>query len=156
MRDQGAVLSWALLSANDGTFTVTSPESVGTLALRHAASVPLPAGTQQAFAGLQPERVWQSVNATADFPLSGEVMAAMYHQRTHHSVDGVIGVDVAALKHVLEATGSVKVKAIPGKVTSANVEYVLLHGLTSCTRRAGSRANATTRSRPSPRLLSTG
>jgi hypothetical protein len=129
MRDQGAVLSWALMTANNGTFSMTSPASVGKLALRHPAPYPLPAGTQAAFSLLQPTRVWQSVNASADFPMSGAIMAAMYHQRTHKSVDGVIAIDVPALQHVLEVTGPVIVKNIPGKVGAKNVEYVLLHGL---------------------------
>ena len=131
MRDQGAVLSWALITANNGTFTMSHPASVGNLTIRHPAHFRLPPGTAQAFGVLQPEQIWQSVNATADFPLSGEVMAAMYHQRTHLSVDGVIAVDVVALQHVLDVTGAVHVKGIPvkGGVTPANVAYVLLHKL---------------------------
>jgi hypothetical protein len=129
MRDQGAVLSWALITANNGTFTMSHPASVGNLTIRHPAHFRLPPGTAQAFGVLQPEQIWQSVNATADFPLSGEVMAAMYHQRTHLSVDGVIAVDVIALQHVLDVTGAVHVKGIPVKVTPMNVAYVLLHKL---------------------------
>jgi|GEM_PF-446849 len=129
MRDQGAVLSWALLSASNGTFTMSHPASVGNLTIRHPAPFRLPPGTAQAFGDLQPEQIWQSVNATADFPLSGAVMAAMYHQRTHLSVDGVIAVDALALQHVLDVTGGVYVKGIPAKVTPSNVVFVLLHGL---------------------------
>src|SRR6202035_2671336 len=125
MRDQGAVLSWAILKANNGSFTMTKSHSVGTLKIRHPAPIRLPAGTLAAFGQLEPTQVWQSVNATADFPLSGQVMAAMYHQRTHLSVDGVIGVDPITLKHMLEATGGVKVKGIPGRVTPHNVLYTL-------------------------------
>ena len=129
MRDQGAVLSWALLSANNGTFTMTHAASVGNLTIRHPAPLRLPHGTAEAFGDLQPEQIWQSVNATADFPLSGQVMAAMYHQRTHKSVDGVIAVDAIALQHVLNVTGPVRVHGIPLKVTPSNVVFVLLHGL---------------------------
>jgi hypothetical protein len=129
MRDQGAVLSWATLSANEGTFTMSKSHSVGTIAIRHPATVPLPHGTAAAFDQLEPEQVWQSVNATADFPLSGEVMAAMYARRTHHAVDGVIAVDPVTLKHVLDATGAVKVRGVPWRVTPANVEDTLMHAL---------------------------
>jgi len=129
MRDQGAVLSWALLTANGGTFTVTKAQSVGNLTIRRPAPFPLPPGTASAFNALQPTRVWQSVNATGSFPLSGAVMAAMYHQRTHLNVDGVIGVDVVTLRHLLEVTGPVHVPGIPLAVKSRNVEFVLLHGL---------------------------
>lgn len=129
MRDQGSVLSWALLTANDGTFSMTSAQSVGTLSIRRPAPVALPPGTQTAFGVLQPTRVWQSTNATASFPLTGKIIAAMYHQRTGRTVDGVIGVDVPALMHILDVTGPVKVKSIPLPVTAKNIEYVLLHGL---------------------------
>jgi hypothetical protein len=129
MRDQGAVLSWAILTARDGTFSMSHAQSVGTLQIRHPAPVHLPQGTEAAFALLQPTRVWQSVNATADFPLSGQIMAAMYHQRTHKTVDGVIAVDVPALEDVLKVTGPVRVKGIPLPVDSGNAAYALLHGL---------------------------
>jgi hypothetical protein len=129
MRDQGAVLSWALLKADNGTFSMTHAASVGDLTILHPATLRLPAGTQEAFGDLQPEQIWQSVNATADFPISGEVMAAMYHRRTHKSVDGVIAVDAIALQHVLDVTGRVHVPGIKRWVTPDNVVNLLLHRL---------------------------
>jgi Protein of unknown function (DUF4012) len=130
MRDQGAVLSWAILTARNGTFTMTKSHSVGTLRIRHPAPIRLPQGTLAAFGQLQPTQVWQSVNATGDFPLSAQVMAAMYRQRTHLRVDGVIGVDPITLMHMLKALNhGVDVSGIPQPVTSHNVIYVLMHGL---------------------------
>lgn len=129
MRDQGAVLSWAILRVNNGTFTMTKSSSVGSLSIRHPAPLRLPPGTRAAFGQLEPTKVWQSVDATADFPLSAQAMAAMYHQRTHRSVDGVIAVDPITLQHILEATGKVDVIGIPLPVNSKNVVYVLMHGL---------------------------
>lgn len=129
MRDQGAVLSWAILSADNGTFSMQRPSSVGSLRLAHPAAVPLPPGTAAAFGLLDPTQVWQSVNATGDFALSGQIMAAMYHQRTGESVDGVIGIDVPALSNVLKATGPVDVKGIPWPVTSGDADRVLLNEL---------------------------
>jgi hypothetical protein len=102
---------------------------VGTLRIRHPAPVRLPPGTLAAFGQLEPAQVWQSVNATADFQLSARVMAAMYHQRTHRSVDGVIGVDPITLQHMLQATGRVYVAGVPGAIKPSNVLYVLMHGL---------------------------
>lgn len=129
MRDQGAVLSWSIITADNGTFRMEHPESVGELKLRYPATVPLPRGTLEAFGALNPTQVWQSVNATADFPLSGETMAAMYEQRTHQLIDGVIAVDVPALENVLKATGPVHANGIPVKVSSKNAAWVLLHQL---------------------------
>jgi hypothetical protein len=130
MRDQGAVLSWAVLTANNGTFKMGKASSVGKLRLAHPAPVPLPAGTESAFGLMDPTQVWQSVNASADFPLSGQVMAAMYQQRTHKSVDGVIAVDARTLEGLLRAIPEpLRVPGIPGKVSSKNVVFVLLHGL---------------------------
>jgi len=130
MRDQGAVLSWALLHVNNGTFTMDSAASVGTISLKHPAAVITDPGTRAAFAALQPTRVWQSVNAVGDFPVSAKWMIAMLYQRKHIKVDGVVGVDVQTLANILKVTGGVKVKTIPGHVvTSSNVASLLLYKL---------------------------
>ena len=130
MRDQGAVLSWALLHVNHGTFTMDSAASVGTITLKHPAAVITDAGTRAAFAALYPTRIWQSVNAVGNFPVSARWMIAMLKQRLHISVDGVVGVDVQTLANILKVTGGVKVKTIPGRtVDSANVASLLLYRL---------------------------
>ena len=130
MRDQGAVLSWALINTSNGSYSANSPQSVDTLPLYSPAPYPLPAGTEEVFGPLEPTQIWQSTNATADFPLSGPVMASMYTKATHGAtVNGVIAIDVIGLKDLLTLTGPVSVPSIDKVVTSANVVPLTLHTL---------------------------
>ena len=130
MRDQGAVLSWALLHTNNGSYSIDDPQSVNTIKLENPAPFALPAGTQEVFGPLQPTQIWQSTNATADFPLSGAIMSSMYTKATRGgTVDGVVGVDVVALKQLLTLTGPVAVDGIPIAVTSNNIESLVLNRL---------------------------
>jgi hypothetical protein len=127
MRDQGSVLSLALMHAQTGSFSVTTVGSVDTIEPTQAVSVPIPAGTQTVFGGYQPTLLWQSVNASADFPFSARVMQAMFSQVEGVQVDGVIAMDVPALESLLELTGAVTVPNIPGLISAQNVGTVLLH-----------------------------
>ena len=130
MRDQGAVLSWALLNTTDGEYSIDSPQSVSTIGLESPAPFVLPPGTAEVFGPLQPTQIWQSTNASADFPLSGAIMSAMYTKATRgQGVDGVIGVDVMALKELLKLTGPVHVNGIPTDVTSHNITSLVLNRL---------------------------
>lgn len=130
MRDQGAVLSWALVNTSNGSYSVNSPASVDTLPLYSPAPFPLPPGTEEVFGPLEPTRLWQSTNATADFPLSGAIMSSMYTKASHGGhVDGVIALDVIGLKDLLALTGPVDVPSINKIVTAANVVPVTLNSL---------------------------
>jgi hypothetical protein len=129
MRDQGAVLSYAVLSTANGTYSVTRSQSVGALALAHPAPFTLPAGTAAVFGTYQPTLLWQSTNAPADFALSAADMQSMYQQVTGVKVDGVIGIDVPMVARLLRLTGPVRVPGIPAPVSAANVTRVLLHDL---------------------------
>ena len=130
MRDQGAVLSWALVNTNNGSYSVNSPASVDTQPLYSPAPYPLPPGTEEVFGPLEPTRLWQSTNATADFPLSGAVMSAMYTKASHGGhVDGVIALDVIGLKDLLALTGPVDVPSINKVVTATNIVPLTLNTL---------------------------
>jgi hypothetical protein len=129
MRDQGAVLSYAILTTDNGTFSVSSPSSISNIQLTSPANVPTPAGTQQAFAGYEPTQVWQSVNAPADFPWTGADVQAMYAQATGQHVDGVVALDVPGLASILRLVGPVQVPGVAGKITASNVATVTLHDL---------------------------
>ena len=128
MRDQGEVLSNALMHSADGTFSLdsTSPSDAP---LARPVNVPLPPGTQAIFGALNPTEQWQSVNATADFPLSGQIMQAMYQQVTGIHVNGVVGIDVPALVSLLQLSGPVIVPDIAGPISADNAADVLLHQL---------------------------
>lgn len=129
MRDQGIVLSVAPMSTSNGTFSIGSAETVGDFPLAQPVNVAIPPGTAKVFAPLEPTRLWQSTNATADFPWSGQVMQAMWGEAAVQHVDGVIGVDVPALASLLTLTGPVTVPGIDQPVTAANAESLLLNQL---------------------------
>jgi hypothetical protein len=131
MRDQGDVLSLAELHTTDGSFSLGQTTSVDNLPNSSPANVPVPAGTQAVFGGLQPTQLWQSVNATADYPFSGTDMQAMYAQATGTHVNGVIALDVPALVSLLQLTGPVTVPGITQPISASNAVSVLLNQLYS-------------------------
>lgn len=129
MRDQGAVLSFALLHANDGTFTMSDAASVGKIALRSPAEPVEPASTAAVFGDLDPTQIWQSVNANANFPTSAQWMIAMFHKARGITVNGVVAVDVQTLANILKVTGPVTVSDIHQPVSTTNVASLLLYKL---------------------------
>lgn len=129
MRDQGAVLQYVIASFKGSRLSFERSGSVGDLPLDRPAPTPLPPGTETVFGPLRPTQVWQSVNATADFALSGRAMADMYRQATGQSVDGVIAIDVPGLAAILRIVGPVTVPNIAGPVGAENIGRVLLHDL---------------------------
>jgi len=129
MRDQGAVLSWALLHTDHGSYTVDNAKGVGSLALDKPVDFSLAPNTDNLFGPLQPRQIWQSTNAWADFPTSGALMAKMYETKKGTPVDGVIAVDVPTLQALLALTGPVSVPGIDQPVSVANVSNILLNKL---------------------------
>lgn len=129
MRDQGMVLSYAVLHLDRGAISVGPPGRILDLNLAQPAPVVVPAGTQAIFGGLEPTQLWQSVNAPADFSWSARAMAAMYRQATGKTIDGVVGIDVPALADLLSVTGPVSVSGVGEPVTAADASDLLLHVL---------------------------
>ena len=129
MRDQGAVLSWALLHVDRGFFTMSHASSVGTISLPSPAAPVTDPGTREVFGPLEPTRIWQSVNAVGDFPTSAKWMMAMYAKARGQRVDGVLGVDVVTLENILRVVGSVRIPTVRKSIDHTNVAKLLLHDL---------------------------
>ncbi|HEX8769480.1 MAG TPA: DUF4012 domain-containing protein, partial [Acidimicrobiales bacterium] len=129
MRDQGMVLSYGVVQFSDGHISFDSGGSVQKLTLDQPASTAVPNGTNEVFGALRPTKVWQSVNATADFAFSGRAMVDMYHQKTGQQLDGVIGVDVPGIAALLRGVGPVAAEGIGSPVDADNVGRVVLHDL---------------------------
>lgn len=129
IRDQGMVLSYAVVHADDGRLTLVKNGPITDLRLAAAAPVPVPSGTSAVFGSISPTRLWQSVNATADFAWSGAAMRAMYRQQTGQDVDGVIAIDVPGLAAVLSVVGPVPVAGLSEPLTAADASRELLHDL---------------------------
>jgi hypothetical protein len=109
MRDQGMVLSYAVLRSEGGNLSVDRSGPIAELAVDRPVATPIPDGVRAAFGSLAPDREWRSVNATADFALTGRLIADLYPAKTGEHVDGVVAVDVPALAQVLRVVGPVDV-----------------------------------------------
>ncbi len=129
MRDQGAVLSVGTLQAQNGKITVSDPQSVSDLQLSTPVNYAIPSGMQKIFGGYQPTQLWQSANASADFPWSGGDLQAMAAQTTGQHVNGVVALDVPTVASLLALTGPVSVPGISEPVTAANVASIVLNQL---------------------------
>ena len=74
-----------------------------------------------------PATTWANVTMSPDFPTVGQVIAEVYPQSGGSPVDGVIGLDPAALAALLELVGPVTVPGWPEPITAENAETVLLY-----------------------------
>jgi len=127
MRDQGAVLSYVVVTLNDGRMSFERRGSVADLTLTSPTTTPIPPGTQEVFGSIRPTQTWQSVNATADFAFSGRAMVDMYRQATGQLLDGVIALDVPALAGLLRTVGAVSIDGVAEPITADNVSRLLLN-----------------------------
>lgn len=130
MRQSGMALSYAVVRADAGRLAIERRGPVTDLRLAAAVPVERPsAGTAEAFDVLEPTRLWQSVNATADWPWTAKAALAMYARATGDQLDGVLAIDVVGLAEVLRVTGPVTAEGITTAVTAENAADVLLHDL---------------------------
>ena len=129
MRDQGMVLSYAIVTTSGGRLKVERTGHITDLDQEQSTSTPVPLGTQKLFGEFEPTRHWQSANTPADFAFSGRVMHDMVEQKTGLPFDGIVGIDIPALAHVLAATGPVTVPGLAEQLTADNAVRVLLHDL---------------------------
>lgn len=127
MRDQGMVLSYAVVHFVSGRIVFEKSGSVQDLFLDRPAPTEIPAGTKEVFGAIEPTRVWQSVNATADFAWTGRALRDMYAQKSGQPVDGVIGVDVPGTAAVLRSIGPVAVAGVAEPIDAANLGRIVLH-----------------------------
>ena len=125
MRDQGMILSFAVVRFDGGRLTVERTDPIEAVELPRPVAVTLSPGTTEVFGGLLPTQQWRSINATADFPTSARTALAMYEAATRERLDGVIGLDVPALSELLAVTGPV---TVPGfaSIDADNVVPFLL------------------------------
>lgn len=86
-----------------------------------------PADYVSRYGRFAPERFWQNVNVSPDFPTDATVIADLYPQSGGEAVDGVLAVDPKGLATLLRLTGPVQVPDWPEPLTAENAEPVLLH-----------------------------
>lgn len=67
----------------------------------------------------------RDANWWPDFAVSARTVAGLYRQDQGHDVDGVIAVDLSALRLLLEATGPIEIPGYDQPVSSANLQSML-------------------------------
>lgn len=65
-------------------------------------------------------------NWSPDLPTTAETIRKLYTQETGQEVDGIITVDLDAVRHLVRALGSVRIDGVPTPLTAENVEQELV------------------------------
>ncbi|MEY2452103.1 MAG: hypothetical protein QOD92_1677 [Acidimicrobiaceae bacterium] len=125
----GMVLSYGVLEATNGTFSLGNFGSIDELAIDQAidpASLSLPEDYLTRWAGQQPTLLWRNTTLAPDFSFAAPDMEAMFSRATQLPVDGVIQIDPAGLGAILQGTGPIDVSGI-GSVSADNVVDLVLN-----------------------------
>lgn len=122
----GAFLSVGVLhSGGDGRVQLGDLESAGDLLLPPP-GVPITDPDLAARWGwMEPGREWRNLGASPRFDVNAALAASMWETARRETVDGVLALDVAAVRAVLAATGPVEVEG--KEITAEGVDDLLLH-----------------------------
>ena len=120
----GMFLSAGVMTTSSGTIDVGDLTSTTDLTLPPGA-VPLSGDLADRWGWLHPTQEWRNLGASPRFDVTGPLAARMWEARGGGPVDGVLALDVAALRATLAAVGPVEVNG--RHVTSDNVAELLLH-----------------------------
>lgn len=86
----------------------------------------LPPVYLEQYASWGPERFWQNLSVTPDFPTMGEAVSSLAPRSDAGEVDGVIGIDPLGLAALVELTGPVTVPSWPEPLGPDELAEVLL------------------------------
>jgi len=131
MREQGSVLSYALLQARSQHFHLL--QSGHSYNLNLSTPVPYTAspGAKAYYLVDGPSSFWQSINISGDFPTTGATAAAMFRAATGIPVDAVVALDVPAMAALSGVGGPLYVPSVGQPLTAGNFSTVVLHDLYS-------------------------
>ena len=97
MREQGSVLSYALLQAHAQHFHLLQSGHSYSLNLSHPVPYVASPGAKAYYLVDGPNSYWQSINISGDFATTGATAAAMFKAATGIRVDAVVALDVPAM-----------------------------------------------------------
>ncbi|HUF83206.1 MAG TPA: DUF4012 domain-containing protein, partial [Acidimicrobiia bacterium] len=111
----GFIGQWGILTAQTGEVDLESMEGIAVLnpGMGEPRTLTASADYRARYAQFQPERTWQNINMSPDFPTVAQVIADQYRQATGEQIDGILAVDPAGLAALLELTGPVPVAPWP-------------------------------------------
>jgi len=126
----GYVASWAVLTADGGTISVTGAgRDVDLAPARGTAVLPIdaPPDFLARYASLGLDRAPGEVTSSPDFPSVAQAAASLYaHAPGGGRVDGVVLLDPYALGAMLRLTGPVQVLGLDGELTADNAADTFL------------------------------
>ena len=124
----GMILSYAILTSEDGSFTLDKVGPIDELRLpdNRPAAITNPPDYFGRFAGLNPNIFWRNANPAADFTAVAPVLEEMFRTATGDVPDGVIQIDSDGLAAVLRGIGPVDVAPL-GLVTGDNAVALTLN-----------------------------
>jgi hypothetical protein len=107
----GAFLSAGVLAAADGSFHLSPMQSITEYTLPDD-RVPLRGDLLARWGWLAPNREWRNLASSPRFDANAELAAQMWKASTGQDVDGVMALDIVALRGLLEVTGPVEVDGV--------------------------------------------
>jgi UDP-N-acetylmuramyl pentapeptide phosphotransferase/UDP-N-acetylglucosamine-1-phosphate transferase len=130
LRGAGGLLgNYAVLTADDGAVALERSGGIAELNSstdRDGVDVALPAVYREQYSSWSPERFWQNLPVTPDFPTMGEAVTTLAPRSDAGPVDGVIGIDPLGLAALLELTGPITVPSWPVPLGPDELAEVLL------------------------------
>lgn len=78
------------------------------------------------YARYRPQKLWQNVTVSPDFPSDAQLIASLYPQSGGRPIDGVIDIDPDGLAAMLRVIGPIQVEGWPDPLTPDNAGHVLL------------------------------
>ena len=129
MRDQGAILSYSLLSIHGTKFSVLQSGHSYSHDLSVPLEVSLSPGAKEYFQADGVNQTWRSVNLPANFEWTATTAAKMFKTSTGIPVDDIIALDVPAMAAMLNVTGPLTVPGIPEQLNAQDFGTVVLHDL---------------------------
>ncbi len=126
-RDLGGFMgAYALLVVDDGDIKLQKAGRVNDLNERfQGRQLANRAVFPDGFLALRPERYWQNITGSADFPTTAEAARQMWRPPAL-PLDGVLYMDPQALANMLQLTGPIKLPGYPRPLTAATAAPFLL------------------------------
>lgn len=139
----GSFLEVGTATTGDGSVRLGDLSPSGGLALAPG-QVTVTGDLLRNWGWLEPGVDWRNLGVTPQFDVTAPLAARMWAARTGQTVDGVLALDIAGLRQIMEATGPVQVGGLT--LGADNVEQYLMHdqyaGLTDNSTGASSRTDA--------------
>lgn len=110
----GAFLSVGVLETQGGSLRIARTVAAGDITLKPGQGLPYPtqaADLEGRWGWLEPNREWRNLGVSPRFPASAALAAEMWKASSGETagVDGVLALDVEAVRAIVAATGPVKV-----------------------------------------------